>query len=123
MRREGVSSAKETHNVLFLSQPPAREVPRGQDMDREPVFQLECRVPVLLVHDLAWVSPKSKMFPHAQPGDHVADLGPKRPDGVIIQMVPMVVGDKQVVDVRHLLGGIAIGPFEGSGAEKKTGEA
>ena len=43
------------------------------------------------------------MRPHAQRGDHALNLRQQRLDGGVIQMVIVIVGDNQQVDLRHAL--------------------
>lgn len=72
----------------------------GQDVDGEAVFPLKDGIPVSLENRFLAVAPSLKMGPDAEGADDLPHLGPKRRCRGIIQMIPVVVRNEQIIDVR-----------------------
>ena len=93
-------------------QPASREVARGQAVDGEAVVERSLLVPVEFHDSLFGKAPVFEMFSDAQRADDRPDARPERCDGPAVEVVPVVVGDDQVVDVGHILRTVKIGAFE-----------
>ena len=90
----------------------------GQDVDGEAAFPLKDGIPVSLENRFLAVAPSLKMGPDAEGADDLPHLGPKRRCRGIIQMIPVVVRNEQIIDVRHVLGGVKVRPLERPVGEK-----
>ena len=84
----------------------------GQDVDGKALFPFKGGIPVSFENRFLAIAPRFKMGPDAEGTDNLPHLGPKRRCRGIIQMIPMIVGNEQVIDVRHVLGGVEVRPLE-----------
>ena len=97
---------------LIGRQPAAGEVARGETADGESVAERLLFVPVQL-DDLRRVeAPVLEVLAHAQRTDDRADALFQFADRAVVEMIPVVVRDDEVVDVGHLFGAVDVGAFE-----------
>lgn len=75
----------------------------GQDVDGEAAFPLKDGIPISFENRFLAVTPILKMGPDAKGADDLPHLGPKRNCRGIIQMIPVVVRNEQIIDVRQCI--------------------
>src|SRR5688572_6924622 len=87
---------------------------RGQDMNREPVRRVHNREPVCLMDFLFLVPPKLKVCSNSKPADNGLGLRSQRGHCRIVQMVPVVMTDQQIIYFRYILCRVGVGSIKGS---------
>ena len=84
----------------------------GQAANREAVVERRLLVPVEFDDPLFGEAPVFEMFADAQRADDRPDARHKRSDRAVVEVVPVVVGDDEVVDVGHILRAVEVRAFE-----------
>ena len=77
-------------------------VARGLGMHVQSAAQRDGFIPVQFRDGRLRIAPAHERRAHAQPADHATHLAPQCRCRGIVQMIPMVVGNEQRVDVRHI---------------------
>ena len=90
-------------------------------MDLE-IPEVEALAPVALKDGFARKAPASEMGPCAKAADNAPYPVLQGHDGVIVQMIPVVVGDDQYVDRGYVSGSIYIAAVKGP-VDEKAGDA
>ena len=100
LRREERHAAPERH--ILLEEAP-REMLRGQDVDGERLFELDLRPPVFLLDALCRVAPLLEAGTDAERADDLTDFGLKRHHRRIVEVVPVVMAQREHVDLGEVV--------------------
>lgn len=96
-------------------------MPCLRSMDAKIFSKFQRSSPVGFVNGVSGKAPAPEMRTHAERTDDMADFMPEFHDGGIVQMIPVVMGSQDEINIGHVRCGIGSCARKGPCAEKRRG--